>query len=502
MNADERQRSVDRRRLIAAIVAGSLLVLGTLAIFAKHNPLASHYEIRGVFATANQLREGSAVRVSGLDVGKVAKIEAGAGHTAVVTLRISDREVPIRTDARLAIEPRLALEGNFYVKVEPGSPGARELRDGETIGRARTSVPVQLDQALNTFDAPTRRGLASTFAELAGGLGDGGAAGLRDAASALDGALGSITTVSKAAQGRERGELRRAFGATGELASQLAADPDALAGLMSSYSRVSGALAARDRSLAASIGGFDRTFKTVPSTLPPIDAALPELTRFASDLRPVLRRAPATLRATSGLLDQIDATVRPAELPRLLRALKPVTSTLPTLQRRLGALGPKLTPIADCLNHQVLPLLEKKLEDGPNTTGDEIWKEILHAGASIAGTSPNADGNGTQIRLSVVEGDQNVRGEIPGYGAIETKLPRFGGMQPEWLGYGVHTPSRPDQRCAEQADPALQSRWSPGPKDWLTPVDKPKEQRSPTAGQLRALDRLGLLDRLPGKGRR
>lgn len=470
------QAAEERRPLRAAAIAAALLVLVTVGVFLKENPFASPYEIKGVFTTSNQLRKDSAVRIGGLDVGKVVKIEAGDRNTSVVTMEITDRDVPIRSDAELEIEPRLVLEGNFYVRISPGSPNAAELADGGTIPLSRTSVPVQLDQVLGTLDEPTRTALQGTFREFATGLGPagpaGGAAGLRQSVRELDRALGSITQVSEAAQGTKPGDLRRAVRSSGAVTEQLAESPEALAGIVESYSRVSGALAARDQALARTVRGFDQVMRAAPSSLRSVNAALPVLTEFAKPLRPALHAAPSALRNANGLLDQLDLAVGERELPALLGDLDPVTATLPALTRDLRKLATVVTPVTECLNHNVLPALNQVAPDNVQSTGDPIWLEALHLGASLAATSPNFDGNGSTIRLGVTESEQAIQGLIPGLGTLEGSGTSRG-LNPTWLGSGNQPPSRPDVPCVGQTLPDLGARAADGP-DWATPVTRPQ----------------------------
>ena len=66
-----------------------------------------------------------------MEVGKVTKVEpveSGKG-AAEVTMQIDDKGLPIKKDAELKIRPRIFLEGNFFVDIEPGSPSAADLRD-------------------------------------------------------------------------------------------------------------------------------------------------------------------------------------------------------------------------------------------------------------------------------------------------------------------------------------------------------------------------------------
>ena len=38
-------------------------------------------------------------------------------------MELSDEALPIKEDAELKVRPRIFLGGNFFVEVEPGTPG-------------------------------------------------------------------------------------------------------------------------------------------------------------------------------------------------------------------------------------------------------------------------------------------------------------------------------------------------------------------------------------------
>lgn len=477
-DAQARRASAERRYLRAATIAALGLVLATVAVFLKDNPFASGYELRGIFSSANQLKSGDEVRIAGLRVGEVTEIAPGPRGTSLVTIEVESAGRPIHSDATLAIEPRLILEGNLYVSVRPGTPNAPELRSGAVIPRSRTTTPVQLDQVLGVLDLPTRGALHRSISELAAGLGPAqpargrsararpaGHRGLRRAVRELDGALGDVETVARAARGTRAGDLGRAVGSSRDFAGQLAEDPRALADIVTNFERVSGALAERDRALAATVRGFRNVLRVAPPSLSALDGSLPALTRFGNSLRPVLRSAPATLGKTNRLLAQIDAIVEPGELPALLGELGPLTARLPTLERRLGGLLPSVTSFSRCLSTRVVPTLNMRIEDGPNTTGDPVWLDLMHAFTALTGASPNFDGNATTIRLGVTQGESSINGLLPGLGVVAGGGPEIQGVRPTWLGYGVDPPYRPDQSCTDQALPDLTKRSGLAP-DW------------------------------------
>ena len=78
-----------------------------------------------MFTSSNGLRPDSPVRIAGVDVGKVKQIDAQEGtDNTVVTMAIDEQGLPLHKDATAKIRPRIFLEGNFFVDLQPGSPGS------------------------------------------------------------------------------------------------------------------------------------------------------------------------------------------------------------------------------------------------------------------------------------------------------------------------------------------------------------------------------------------
>jgi hypothetical protein len=347
-------------------------------------------------------------------------------------------------------------------------------------------VSVQLDQVLDMFDSPTRGALQRSIAGLSSGLGNGapgapsppvgsGYVGLRQAVRELDGALISVTQVARAARGTQPGDLGRAVGSSGDVTAQLAQDPRALADSVTGFNRVTGALADEDQALAASVSGFDVLLRVAPPSLTKIDAALPSLTSFANALRPAMHAAPVTLRKTNLLLNQIAALVQPAELPGLLDRLAPVTAHLPQLEQRLQTLFGYTTRVTDCLTTHVIPVLDRKIQDGANSTGDPAWLDLLHAFTGFTSASTSLDGNAGTFRAGLAFGPGLAQGVIPGIGNVVGQVDaNLKGVRPAWLGYGVEPPYRPDQACASQSLPNLNTPSAP-PPNWDLHSVSPKQ---------------------------
>src|SRR3954447_23103443 len=137
--------------------AGVIAIVVTLVAcyfgFTKANPFAQHFELRAAFKTTNNLRPNSPVRIAGVTIGKVTKVERAGDDGAIVTLRIDDKGQPIHSDAHVAIRPRIFLEGNFFVDLQPGTPSAPILGDNDIIPVNQTDTPVQLDQILTALQS-------------------------------------------------------------------------------------------------------------------------------------------------------------------------------------------------------------------------------------------------------------------------------------------------------------------------------------------------------------
>lgn len=468
--------AIERHRLRAAAMFAVVLTLVTAAAFLKERLTVSGYEIRGEFTSANRLRVGSDVRIAGVKVGEVRGIERASDRTAIVRLRLDDTARPVHADATLAIRPRLILEGNFYVDLRPGTPAAPELAPGGRVPVSHTSVPVQADQVLSTFDLAARGALHGTIGELADGLGrapgaprsaPGGVRGARRTVRALEASLDDFGVAARAARGTRPADLPRAITGTADLTGALARDPRALAGFVANTSRVMGALAAQDTELAATVRGFDAVLRAAPEPLRKLDGALPVLTRFAGDVRPAVRAVPGAVGDAHRFLRQLDGLVAARELPALLGRLRPVTAVAPRLERRLGALAERVTPISTCLSKTVVPALDQTLPDGANSTGDPAWLDILHAFTGVVGFTSAFDGNGVATRTGVTQGEGTLTGVSPLTGQLAAiDGPPVRGVRPVWLGYGKDPAYDPGAPCAAQQLPDMRARSGPPPA-WM-----------------------------------
>src|SRR5215210_6508253 len=108
----KRRRRSGVSTFTVGLVALIVIAVGTYLGFTKSIPFRSHYEVKAAFKSANNLRNASPVRIAGVEVGKVTKIERArkGDNGALVTMQIQDKGRPLHEDATFKIRPRIFLE--------------------------------------------------------------------------------------------------------------------------------------------------------------------------------------------------------------------------------------------------------------------------------------------------------------------------------------------------------------------------------------------------------
>jgi phospholipid/cholesterol/gamma-HCH transport system substrate-binding protein len=112
------------------------LHLGEFSVFA----LGEQYHLSAKFNDISGLKEGAAVEMSGVSIGRVQKIRLAEGDRAEVTMRLRS-EVRITEDAMASIRTQ-GIIGDKYVRITQG--GAEEyLEDGAAITETESAVDLE-----------------------------------------------------------------------------------------------------------------------------------------------------------------------------------------------------------------------------------------------------------------------------------------------------------------------------------------------------------------------
>jgi phospholipid/cholesterol/gamma-HCH transport system substrate-binding protein len=452
-----------RSPFAAGAAAIALIVLATYFAFGGRAPWQHDHELHAVVRSANELQNRSPVRIAGVNVGKVTRVERGPGSTAIVTMAIDESALPLHRDATLKIRPRLFLEGNFFVDIQPGTPNAPELAEGGTIPLAQTSQPVQLDQVLTTLKAGTRSDLKLLLKGLGSGLGDGRA--LHDVVPLMAPAFLRTAIVAEALQGENHGDLSGFVDSAETTTRALASRRRQLPLLVTDLDRTLAVLAARRAALGESVVRLDSLMGHAPAAFRALDDLFPTARAFVREARPGIRALPETLRLANPLLDQAAKLIGPDELPALLDQLDPALHQLRVLEPQLGRLLAGLRPITECVRTNALPTLKKPVVDPPLTTGEPVYRELLDVTVGLASATQNFTGQGQAVRYHAGFGDNLVStGKAPTLaeplvGLTEEPLigsrPRFTDQLP---------PLRPDVPCGSQKPADLAAETGPAPR--------------------------------------
>ena len=455
--------------LLALVVICVLVFLG----FTKDIPFTRGYEVRAVFRSANSLRPDSPVRIAGVEVGKVKRVEAEEGtDNAVVTMAISDSGRPLHEDATLKIRPRIFLEGNFFVDLRPGTPGTPELEDGDTIKVTQTATPVQLDQVLTALQSDTRQDLRDVLEGLGTALasapsaaddrdadrsarGQTAAESFNDAYDDIGPAERAQSQVNEALLGVEpEQDLGRLIEGLGRTAAGLVRNETQLRELISSLNTTMAALASQEGNLHVSIRELAPTLESANGALASLNEAFPPTRAFAREILSGVRETPATIAAAFPWLEQTGGLVSDAELQGLARDLAPAGRDLARLNDRALGLLPQTDLAAKCARDVILPTGDVVIRD-EFQTGRENYKDLFYAMVGLAGEGQNFDGNGMYVRFQTGGGSQPVflgegtAGSPPQFGGLPTpplgNRPAYPGEAPAYVDdEPCHTQTLPD----------------------------------------------------------
>jgi phospholipid/cholesterol/gamma-HCH transport system substrate-binding protein len=437
-----------------AIITIVVLTIVTYLAFTKQIPFKSKYTIDAVVQSANQLKADSFVRIAGVNVGKVTKVEpVGKGEQAArVTMEITEKGRPIHKDATLKVRPRIVFEGNFFIDLEPGSPSAPEMGSGDTIPINQTAAPVQFDQILGTFENDTRTDLKGVLKEVNEAWSDGGAKALNQTIPHWEPAYRGSAIVNDAMLGRFEHDLSGYVDGAARVAEGLTRNEEQLKSLITDLRVTAGAFASRDQQLEQAIAELPRTLRVGMPALGELNRALPSLRRFARELRPGVRSSGPAIDAQIPFLRELRGLVRPSELQGLARDLRPTVPALARLNKATIPLLEQVRAASSCQNEVVLPWSVDKIEDPDFPAIGPVYQEQPKPLIGLAGESRTFDANGQWFRVQVM-GSQFA---TP-FGAdrfLLTDRPVLGANPPK---PAKRPPLRSDVPCETQQQPDLRT---------------------------------------------
>ncbi len=447
--------------LKAGLIALVVIVIGTYLGFTKKIPFRGHFEIKAAFASSNNIKPNSPVRIAGVEVGRVASVmpTSPGASSATVVMRINDVGRPIHVDATAKIRPRIFLEGNFFVDLTAGSPVTPVLDDGDTIPATQTSTPVQLDQVLKALNAPSRKNLQLTLSELAQAFDAGLAKSFRRSLPDQAPAFKFSAIVAEALLGRRPHDLSGVIRDVGTTAAGLDRSPPRLKSLLENFNVTANALAVQNDALAATVQELPRTLAAANPALDSLNAAFPDVRRLAVTALPGVRSSRPAVAALRPLVRQLHGLVGERELRGLSRDLRGATPGLVRLSTRAVPLFRQLRPLASCLNRVILPWSRDTVPDKAFPETGPVFQSAVKWLPALAGESRSFDANGQFFKVlgsggaETLELGNGVFG-IPLFPVEGVNPPKPQGRPPLKPRTPCETQQPPDLRTVPQGAPA------------------------------------------------
>jgi phospholipid/cholesterol/gamma-HCH transport system substrate-binding protein len=460
--------------LQVGLIAIGLILIVTFLAFTKDIPFTKPYELKARFENAPPIQKNQAVRIAGVDVGKVSAIEPVSDDSPAitVTMKLDEEALPIHRDARIKVRPRIFFEGNLFFDIHPGTPGSPEVESGGTIPASQTSAPVQIDQVLGALKTDTREDLKKLLVGYGGALnnepepgedddqdedtrGETAGQALNDSLEYSAEALRGGAVVNDALLGNEARDLSKLVSAQQRIFAALSTHESQLKDLITNFNITMRALASEESNLRQTIRLLPRVLEAANPTLDSLNAAFPPTRAWALEMIPGVRETPATIDAAFPWIRQTRALLRPAELQGLVNELQPAVDDFAQFVDGQVEFLPVLDLFNRCQLQVILPTGETRIEDGALSTGIKNYQEFFQTMVGLSGESANFDGNGSYTRFQSAGGGYRI--QTPPVGGFREGL--FGSAAAPPLGTrparGPKAPYRPNEPCHRQTPPDL-----------------------------------------------
>jgi phospholipid/cholesterol/gamma-HCH transport system substrate-binding protein len=400
---------------LIAVIFILIFTVGPYLAFTKHIPFTSYgYELKATFTNSANISLKSPVRIAGVEVGKVISTERD-GDATTVTFTVDAAGRPIHKNAFATVKPRIFLEGNFFIDLDPGSPGAPELGSGGTIPISHTSTAVQIDEVLTALQSPVRADLGRllesygnalthepTAAEDANQLpmvrGLSGGQALNKTFQ-YGGEAGKYSAqVTQALTGTKKHDLAKLVSGSARTFNAFSADQAALQGLIDNFDTFTGALANQSENLQTTVHELAPTLRTAHTSLVSLDRSLPPLRTYAIELTPAVAELPGLIQASKPWLAQVRPLLSGKEAGGAVKLLAESTPGLAGATQAGKAVAlPQANQLSQCTTKVLVPTSEEPINDrfsdgGPNYR--DFWRLL----SNFASASQNFDGNGPYVR--------------------------------------------------------------------------------------------------------
>ena len=338
------------------------------------------YQLTAYFPRAVALYESSDVRVLGLNAGNVADVEV-QGNRVKVVMEMSD-DVPVPKDVNAMIVPQ-SLIGERYVQLFPAwKDGQPRIEPGATIPEARTSIPVEPDEAL----AALKEFIDTLDPKATGELVSNLAADLDGAGGDLNGALKGLAELASTVAEKDE-ELGRIIEQFDDFTTTLRTRETQLGRVMDSFATMTSILAEERRAIEGLVKGLGQVSGDALDLVSEHGAALD---RDLQILTRTLQTVDVNLESVKQLLDAgplLVTGMQGAHDPRYHRIdLRNVYG--PTAQQALNAV---LSPFGIAPGDVVCLPVDVECKANPQTSAASVPSVVAPAGP-VAPAAPTVPG--------------------------------------------------------------------------------------------------------------
>jgi phospholipid/cholesterol/gamma-HCH transport system substrate-binding protein len=288
--------------------------------------------------------QGQTVRVAGVEVGQIGKVELEDG-VAVVDLAIEPKyKKLIRQDATVLLRAKTGVK-DMFVEVDPGD--GPPMEENGRLQVSNTLEDIDPDELFAALDHDTRDYLKLLISGAGKGL-EGRGSDLQETFARLGPLHRDLERVSTAVA-RRRANLRRLIHNYGLLVSEVGRNERDVTRLVRASQDVFSAFAAEDQNITEAVRRLPGALSTTATTLDKVDTLADTMRPSLESLRPAIRKLDDANEASIPLLREGTPILRDQVRP-FARAAQPFTRDLGRGAKGLNAGAPALIKTFHGLN--------------------------------------------------------------------------------------------------------------------------------------------------------
>ncbi|HWH43740.1 MAG TPA: MlaD family protein [Thermoleophilaceae bacterium] len=362
--------------------------------------------------------QGQTVRVAGVKIGDIAKVEVEDG-IAIVTAEIDQEyENVVHADATALLRPKTGLK-DMFIELEPGTKGEPVLPDGGRVPVENTAPDIDPDEFLAALDRDTRDYLKLLVSGAGKGL-DGRGGDLQETFARLGPIHRDVRDLSRAIATRRR-NLKQLVHNYSSLINEVADTDGDLTRLVSASNQVFEAFASVDAEVSQTVAKLPGALRTTEGALLKVDDLGRELGPSLESLRPAFRALDEANRELLPFGKEATPSLR-NDIRPFVREARPYVDDLRPAAKDLAAASPDLTAGFKQLNrffnmaafnpNGAEPLTGNAARDAARDEGYLYWVAwIAHNTDSLFSTS---DGSGPLRRGQLTVSCDTIRDTIAG----------------------------------------------------------------------------------------